>query len=196
GDPVAAVGSGIGAYLANAEQQLRDGHVLEPPNANAWNSLDAAWRVDATHPQTLMLTARLFDALGTLAERELRDGDAVGARTAFARARELDARRGGDGSVIVLLRKRLDEALGARIAALAAKPDRAGAQALLAGVAWLELAPARRQVLQSKLARLPATPSTAETQVVAAEVKPPEIDLIAVSRAEYARFANATGREA
>ncbi|MBK6924157.1 MAG: protein kinase [Thermomonas sp.] len=79
--------SGIGAYLANAEQQLREGHLLAPANGNAWDSLDAAWRVDATHPQTQMLTARVFDALADLGERSLGDGDLDAARTAFARAR-------------------------------------------------------------------------------------------------------------
>src|SRR5690606_33991997 len=30
---------GLSAYLANANQQLRDGRLLSPPNANAWDSL-------------------------------------------------------------------------------------------------------------------------------------------------------------
>ena len=71
------------AEFEDAEQQLRDGHVIAPPNGNAWDSLDAAWRVDATHPQAQVLTARLFDALGGLAEQGLRNGDAGTARVAF-----------------------------------------------------------------------------------------------------------------
>ena len=199
GDNPGVDASGIGAYLANAEQQLRESHVIAPPNANAWDSLDAAWRVDATHPQAQVLTARLFDALGELGERSLRNGDAGSARIAFERARQLDARRGGDGSAIALLRKRLDDALGARIDALGAIPDRAGAETLIAGSAWLGLDAARRQSLQAKVARLPATtPSAIATRAAAATVETPaaSIEMLAVSRAEYARFANATARAA
>ena len=190
-------GSGIGAYLANAEQQLREGRVLAPPNGNAWDSLDAAWRVDATHPQAQLLTARLFDALGELAERGLRNGDTGSARVAFERARELDARRGGDGSAIILLRQRLDDAFGARIDALIAKPDRAAATALLADTAWLGTDGARRKASQARLARLPAVAVAPATRIAAnAQAQPASIQLHVVSRSEYARFADATGRAA
>ena len=189
--------SGIGAYLANAEQQLREGRVIAPPNGNAWDSLDAAWRADAGHPQTHVLTARLFDALGDLGERSLREGDAATARTAFERARQLDVRRGGDGSAIALLRKRLDGALGTRFDALVAKPDRAGATALLANSAWLGIEAARRQSLQATLAGMSATPPTpAARAATASEAQPARIELHAVNRADYARFANATARAA
>ena len=94
---------GLAAYLANAGQQMRDGHLLSPPNANAWDSLDAAWRVNATHPQTQQLTAQLFDALAEASDRALRTGDVALSRTAFERASQLDSRRGGEGSAIALL---------------------------------------------------------------------------------------------
>lgn len=195
GETAAIDSGGIAAYIANAEQQLREGHVLAPPNGNAWDSLDAAWRVDATHPQTQVLTARLFDALADLGERGLRDGDLAAAHMAFERARELDARRGGDGSAIALLRKRLDAALAARMDALVAKPDRAGASALLAGTRWLGLDPARNQALQ---ARVDGMAKTASTTVIAAQAATPPasaaVDVHTVSRADYARFASASAR--
>ena len=193
-------GSGIAAYLANADQQLREGRVLAPPNANAWDSLDAAWRVDPTHAQTQVLTARLFDALAGLSEQGLRTGDNAAARMAFERARELDARRGGDGSAIALLRKRLDVTLGTRIDGLLAKQDSAGAAALLAGSRWLGLDATRMQALQTRVQANPrpsksasATASTVATTTVEAPVR---ITTLTVSRAEYARFAQATGRAA
>ena len=190
--------SGIGAYLANAEQQLREGRILAPPNGNAWDSLDAAWRVDATHPQAQLLTARLFDALAELGERSLRNGDLGTARLAFERARQLDARRGGDGSAIALLRKRLDGALSARMDALVAQRDRSGAEALLAGTRWLGLDAARSRALQAKAARLPASAAGSSTAVASnanGNGEPPAATgTRVVSRAEYAAFANATGR--
>jgi hypothetical protein len=192
----ASAASGIGAYLANAEQQLRDGHLLAPPNGNAWDSLDAAWRVDATHPQSQMLTARLFDALGELAERSLRDGNPDTARVAFERARELDARRGGDGSAIALLRRKLDAALTLRMDTLVAKRDRTGAHALLAGMRWLGLDPARSQALQARVDGMAQATTTAST-IASTAIRPAAgaaVDVRTVSRADYARFAAETAR--
>ena len=188
--------SGIGAYLANAEQQLREGHLLAPANGNAWDSLDAAWRVDATHPQTQMLTARVFDALADLGERSLGDGDLDAARTAFARARELDARRGGDGSAIALLRKRLDGALGKRLDMLVARQDRAGAEALLAGTRWLGLEAPRSAALQARVAGMAKAKATATTSAPAsaAPVAKAGADVRTVSRGDYARFVAETSR--
>ena len=194
--PPATDASGIGAYLANAEQQLREGHLLAPPNGNAWDSLDAAWRVDATHPQSQILTARLFDALAELAERSLRSGNLDDARVAFERARQLDARRGGDGSAIALLRRRLDAALVARLDALVAKQDRAGADALLAGTQWLGLEAARGKALQARVSGMAKTNGTASivatTKVTPAAASNPDVRTI--SRGDYARFVAETAR--
>ncbi|QIL20230.1 bifunctional serine/threonine-protein kinase/formylglycine-generating enzyme family protein [Thermomonas sp. HDW16] len=186
---------GIGAYLANAEQQLREGHIIAPPNGNAWDSLDAAWRVDATHPQTQVLTARLFDALSELAEQGLRDGDTGASHLAYERARQLDVRRGGSGSAMVLLRKRLDVALGERVDMLVTKQDRNGTEALLAGMRWLGLDAARSQALQAKAARLPASTASATATLPARNgSQATDTSVRVVSRADYAAFANATGR--
>ena len=186
--------AGISAYLANAEQQLRNDQLLAPANSNAWDSLDAARRVNPADPDMLMLSARLFDALGDSSERTLRRGEAIGARATFDRARELDARRGGDGNAIVMLRKRLEAALSARLAELIAKPDPDGARQFLADARWIGLDPARSQALQAKLAHLPATTATSVAATSAAARAP--VELLTVSRADYARFANDTSREA
>ena len=191
---------GLAAYLANASQQMRDGHLLSPPNANAWDSLDAAWRVNAIHPQTQQLTAQLFDALAEASDRALRAGDVAVSRTAFERARQLDSRRGGEGSAIALLRKRLDIALDARLQALLGKRDAAAARQLLADTRWLELDPTRTRALLARVDALgKAVPAatTAATVVAAPPAAPPApVTTIAVTRADYARFANGTGRAA
>ncbi|MFS8136769.1 MAG: bifunctional serine/threonine-protein kinase/formylglycine-generating enzyme family protein [Thermomonas sp.] len=185
--------AGIAAYLANAEQQLRDGRLLAPANSNAWDSLDAARRVNPTDLQMLMLSAHLFDALADASEQALRKGDAIAARVAFERARELDARRGGDGNAIELLRKRLDAALSARLDAIIAKPDPDGARQFLANSRWIGLEPARMQALQAKLGRLPANATAAlgGTSSAAARSRG---EFITVSREDYARFAESTSR--
>ena len=190
---------GLAAYLANAAQQMRDGQLLAPANANAWDSLDAAWRVNATHPQTQQLTAQLFDALAEVSDRALRTGDVALSRTAFERASQLDSRRGGEGSAIALLRKRLDAALDTRLQAVLAKPDAPAARQLLADTRWLGLDPLRSRALQARVevAGKAAPPATATTVVAAAPATPPApVATIAVTRADYARFANATGRAA
>lgn len=196
-DPLAE-GPSVAAFVANADQQLRTGALLAPKNANAWDSIEAAWRTNPTHPDTLRLTALLFDALANASERALLDGDLATARVAFERARQLDVRRGGTGASIVLLRKRLDTALEKRLTALLANPTaRPAAAALLADTnAWLGLDPARQRALQARIGA-PA-PRLAADPAVPAQAEPPTaaIELTTVTRGDYARFVAATGRQA
>jgi tRNA A-37 threonylcarbamoyl transferase component Bud32 len=191
---------GLAAYLANAGQQIRDGNLLAPPNANAWDSLDAAWRVNATHPQTQQVTAQLFDALAEASDRALRAGDVAVSRNTFERARQLDNRRGGEGSAIALLRKRLDAALDTRLQVLLGKRDPQGARQLLADTRWLELDPLRNRALQARIdvagASAPATTSAPTIVDSSPSTPPAPVTTIAVTRADYARFANGTGRAA
>lgn len=196
GDLNAATPSSNNAYLANAEQQLREGHLLAPANANAWDSLDAARRVNPADPQMLMMSAHLFDALGSASEQTLRRGEAIGAREAFDHARELDARRGGDGSAVALLRKRLDAALTARLGEIIAKPDPEGAKIFLTDARWIGLDPARIQALQAKVARLPVTTAAASAVASAEPERRAAVELLNVSRSEYSRFAEETARAA
>jgi tRNA A-37 threonylcarbamoyl transferase component Bud32 len=195
GDPLAANGGSVAAFVANAEQQLRSGALLAPANANAWDSIEAAWRTSPTDPDTLRLTAELFDALGNAAERALAEGNVAAARAAFQRAQQLDARRGGTGASILLLRKRLDAALERRLAALLAKPATRGeAATLLAGTRWLGLDAARQRTLQARVG--PASTQAVTVNAGSADSRAASTEILSVSRAEYARFANATGRAA
>lgn len=191
-----AAAASVAAFIANAEQQLRSGALLTPANANAWNSIEAAWRTNPTDPDTLRLTAELFDALGNASERALLDGDMAAARIAFQHAQQLDARRGGTGASITLLRKRLDGALERRLAALLAKPaTRASATALLADAGWLGLDAARQRTLQARVGPVSTKAATVVT-AKAVEVPVASTEIVTVSRADYARFANASGRAA
>lgn len=202
--PEASPGQGIGAYLANADQQLRDGQLLLPANANAWDSLEAAWKINPTNPIVQHLTAQLFDALAAGAETALRGGDLASARVLFEHAQTLDGRRGGTGEAIALLRGRLEGVQDARLTALLAKPDPQAATQLLAGSAWLGSSPARQTALKARIAKIEATaaPTTAGARaargsVAAAEparAAPSPVELVTVSRSEYARFAAASGR--
>ena len=185
------------AYVANANQQIADGRLLAPANANAWDSWDAAWRINATHPDVQLLTVRLFEALGEAATAALANGDANGSWSFFEHARRLDARRGGDGSAIALLRKRLEAALGGQLERLIGKRDRTAANALLAGAAWLVEDQARKRAWQARIDALPAKPgATVLPAVAVAAPAPAPVEILTVTRAEYARFADATGRAA
>ena len=189
-------GPSVAAFVANAEQQLRHGALLAPVNANAWDSIEAAWRTNPTDPDTLRLTAELFDALGNAAERALLEGDMTAARIAFQRAQQLDVRRGGTGASIILLRKRLDAALERRLTALLGKPaTRANAARLLADTGWLGLDAARQRALQARIGPASAA-SVATAAANAAETPAVAAEIVTVSRADYARFANASGRPA
>ena len=194
GDPLATGGS-VAAFVANAEQQLRNGALLSPANANAWDSIEAAWRTNPTDPDTLRLTAELFDALGNAAERALAEGNVAAARAAFQRAQQLDARRGGTGASITLLRKRLGATLERRLAALLARPATRGeAATLLADTGWLGLDAAHQRSLQARVG--PASTRPVTVNAGGAESRAASTEILTVSRADYARFANATGRVA
>jgi hypothetical protein len=183
----------VAAYLANAEQQLREGRLLAPRNANAWDSLEAAWRANPADPGGQLLTARLFDALAADAEAALAAGDAARARNAFQHAQQLDARRGGTGNAVVQLRGRLDRALDARLQTMPAGDGKA-ARALLADIGWLGLERNRLRALQSRANAI--TPASATAAATSPRDEPEEVATVTVSRAEYARFAEATGRAA
>lgn len=191
------------AYLANAREQLSTGQLLEPANSNAWDSLEIAWRSDATHPETLRLSALLFDALGDRAERAMRAGDTATARLAFQRAQELDTRRGGTGTAIQFLKARLNKALDERLTVQLAKPEtRKTAQILLDQAAWLAPDAARKRALQARVtAATGDTPASSASKsgnntATAPEPVAKAVTIINVSRADYARFAAATGRDA
>ena len=188
-------GESVTAFIANAEQQLREGRLLAPPNGNAWDSLEAAWRANPNDPQVHETTARVFDALAADARAAMVAGDAARARNAFQRAQELDVRRGGTGVAIAQLRGRLDQALDARLQALL-KTDPKTARALLVDSGWLALDANRRRALQARVdAAAPARATAASTTVVAGTATA-EVATLTVPRADYARFAEATGRAA
>ncbi|WP_297829262.1 bifunctional serine/threonine-protein kinase/formylglycine-generating enzyme family protein [Thermomonas sp.] len=199
-------GQGIGAYLANADQQLREGQLLAPANANAWDSLEAAWKINPTNPIVQHLTAQMFDALAEGAVHAVQGGDPATARSYFEHAQSLDTRRGGTGEAMVALRAKLDAALDARLTALLAKRDAASANALLAGTGWMGLPPARRSALLARIDALSATAATAgkperragaTPATAAGHATPAEaasVAIVNVTRAEYARFASASGR--
>lgn len=194
-------GQGIGAYLANADQQLREGQLLAPANANAWDSLEAAWKINPTNPIVQHLTAQLFDALAAGAENTLRSGDPIGARTLFEHAQALDTRRGGTGNAVAHLRARLEAILDARLTALLAKSEPQAASQLLADSVWLDSSPARKSALKARIdqAMAAVSPSgTSRNDARSASASnhpaPQPVHLITVSRAEYARFAAASGR--
>lgn len=198
GTDAAHLTTGLSAYVANAEDQLRTGRLLTPPNANAWDSVEAARLADPTHADTLRLTALLFDALGDLADRSLRGGDTATSRLAFQRAQTLDQRRGGTGAAITLLRQRLDKALEDRLNLQLARPEtRRTASILLGQMAWLGLSDDRQRALQARILAGGGPPPAATTaRAAAAPVATAPTAIITVQRADYARFAAAVGRGA
>ena len=189
-----AAGESVAAYLANAEQQLREGRLLSPPNANAWDSLEAAWRANPAAPDGHLLTARLFDALAADAEAAMAAGDTARARDAFQHAQKLDARRGGAGNAVAQLRGRLDRVLEARLHSLP-KGNAQAARALLADISWLGLEGNRLRALQARTNTVSPASATAATPTSTRD-QPQEVATVAVTRGEYAQFAEATGRAA
>ena len=206
GDPAgallrAAPVSNAERWVTKADEQVRRGRLGAPAGDNARDSLLAAQRSDASYLGLAAAVDRFVDASADAAVRGIRDKD-----DKLARARVRDAMKVAEatqrtGSAAVdELQSRVMQALLARIAASAAAFDQAGARQVVESARALGLP-------RSDLARLAARADDIPAPGEPLDKLPGDMVLVRnggtvfaasrrpVSRDEYARFANATGRE-
>ncbi len=191
--------------VAAAEAHLQQQRLIAPPGENAFESLMSAVEADAAHPRLSTAGAALVTALTERALAALKRDDATGAATAVQRARRVAERiplpRAGNTptpQAIARMETQLEQAVRARVAAAVKAFDRENAlrQAALAKQVGL---PAPRAAALLALARavpdsgqaLPGAPGwilvrSGERRLAIADGP--------VSRADYARFADSTGR--
>jgi hypothetical protein len=186
--------------VAAAERQLRARNLTAPPGGNAYESLLAAWKTDPGHERLPAVTSALLDALGDEAERRLRAGDERRAREYVRHAGELAA-RGGPASADAMgrLRSRMAKTLDARVDQAAKKFDRVAAQGAVDNARAFGLDAATIAALTTKVRKIPKSGEAVDADgnrlakignrmIVAGDSD--------ISRADYARFASATGRPA
>jgi hypothetical protein len=186
-------------YVIAAEQQVKSRNLTAPAGNNAYDSLLAGWKADASHQRLPTATAALFSAFGDEAERRLRAGDDKRARDYLQRAAELAKLSPGDGTSMARLHARAAAVLQARVDRAASKLDRAAAKRVVDSARALGLEAPAIAALDAKARTIPESGSVTpddglrlarigDRMIAAAESD--------VSRGDYARFAAATGRPA
>lgn len=187
--------------IAEMRRQLRQGSLISPTGDNAMESLVGAWRSDRSHLALPEATAQLLGALSRDIARRLADADDTRAADTLRRATALGYEAGDAAQAPMLaLHRDVEQALAARIDRAIDADDRRTAA---------------RSVAFAREGGLPA-PAVARLQARSEREPPLEVrfakdigDMVllrdgdrlfasmrrAVTRDEYARFSEATGRE-
>lgn len=187
--------------VVQGEEQLRAGKLMAPEGDNAGDSLLAAWQTDPSHLRLAVALDKVILAAGSEAARRLGDGEDTPARDLMGRTTRLaeqteraegEAMRGARDAILRAFNQRVDRA--------AAASDRPAA---LRGIDSLDKFGLGRQHVAALTARAKEIPTPGDSvadpsgdmrlmrtggDLVAASTRP-------VSRADYAAFAGATGRE-
>ncbi|GHE28379.1 protein kinase [Vulcaniibacterium thermophilum] len=181
--------------IAEARQHLAQRNLTTPVVGNAYVSTLSAWHLDSADPDVHALIGDLTDALAAEAARLLREGDPRRALEYFESARTLLLQTGSmDSPAQGRLRAEVVKAVKAYVDERAAdggiEPERVRALAR-----QFDLSPDQTRKL---LASAQATRARNADKGAAPRPEPGGFQVAPrpVSRAEYARFAEATGRPA
>jgi hypothetical protein len=189
-------------WVSAAEQQLQQHKLTSPPGNNAYDSLLAAWQAVAAHPRLAAAIGGLIDAFGDEADRRLRSGDDRQARDYLVRVNRLATQtQQTDSAAMARLRTRIGKALSTRIDQAAAKYDRDAATRAVDTARTLGLDAATVAALGKRAQAVPQAGDVIRDDPAGMRLVRVGDGMIAaarseVSRADYARFAGATGRPA
>ena len=196
----AAPVSPVDAHLADLERQSRAGRLVSPAGDNAVASLMAAWEADRSHLRLPDATATLLAALSREAAKRLRNGDDTQA-LALLRGAAATAARAGEAAAPAMqaLRRDIEQALATRIDAQAVEFDKVSAARSVAFARDAGLSASSVERLQRRVDAIPQPGSRFEDDIGDMVLLREGERLFAamrrpVSRAEYARFSQATGR--
>ena len=188
-------------YLADAEQQLRTGHLAAPAGANAFESLTRAWQADHEHLKFSPLAVRTFDAAGARAVALIEKGELAAASSLLTAARQHAVATGqADGDALRRVRTRVGDAVEVRIVDAVGEVDRAAAMASLTAAEAIGLDAATTARLRRQAMTIPDVAALAASVGGGARVVRGSDGIYAianapVSRAEYAAFVSATGHK-
>jgi hypothetical protein len=186
-------------FVAAAEQQLRAHNLTAPANANAYDSIVSASKADPSYQRVPVVATAVLGALGDEAGRRLRDGDDKRANDYLQRATSLANQVGlANTPAMAGVRQDTAAALQARLDRAVAKFDRAGAARTVDSARSFGVDANTLASMQAKAQRIPAIGSVVDDGMRLAKIGDTVIAAGRedVSRADYARFARATGRDA
>jgi hypothetical protein len=184
----------LDAGLENARVQMARGDLVAPEGDNAMESILAAWHADPTNPRVRESIDAFARAMGTRIVAHVRGNEDTRARELFRRADGFAQSTGQVGAPSqVALRESAARAAVARAEAAAKAGDQKGAMRAVTlagdfGLPAAALARLEKQVKAHGEMPRPANPvASADRGRGAVSVRP-------VTRGEYERFAQATGR--
>jgi tRNA A-37 threonylcarbamoyl transferase component Bud32 len=184
-----------------AEQQLSQQNLTAPADANAYDSLVAAWKLDPAHPRLAADIGRLLEALGAQTDRNLRAGNDQRAKDYLQRANQLATQtHQSDSASMAKLHAGVASALDARIDDAEKTFNRASALAAVDTARDLGVAPTTIAGFAARARRIPSAgdklPGDDHMRLVQVGDRIIAAAASDVSRADYARFVFATGRPA
>jgi tRNA A-37 threonylcarbamoyl transferase component Bud32 len=187
-------------WINDTERQLAARNLTSPKNANAYDSVLAAWRADPGHDRMGATLAAVIGALGEAMGQQLRSGDVARAREYLDRATRLAAQTAPLGNAaLASLHDTAAKALRARVDAAEKDMDRKDALAAASLASEFAGDKALADKLRARADKI-AQPgqSVAGDRAGVAIMQGSRGPFAAmrreVTRAEYARFASATGR--
>ncbi|MCD9047063.1 bifunctional serine/threonine-protein kinase/formylglycine-generating enzyme family protein [Luteimonas sp. MHLX1A] len=198
----AAPESEASTLMEDARRQLQQRRLVSPAGDNAYDSLVAAARIAPDHLELPQLSAQLVRALANDALRATKNGNDADARAQFERIATLVQATGPAGDDLTNeLQRDVTAALTTRIEAAARRFDRDAARRAVALAAPANLDTAARERLRRQAEAVPAvggvlTGDPARMTVVRSGDGAYALTRRHISRSDYARFAEATGRPA
>ncbi len=188
--------------LLQMQQQVQRGRLIAPDDDHAVASLLAAWRADREHMQLPKATDALFDALGDAATRAIADGHDAQTDLLLRAANRVAHEVGAPATQAQrTFRDTVAKALLARSQRAASQVDRTEAMRLVAQarLAGLSATTVERLAAQAvRIRDLGGRDAGNLEGMLLVEDGPRAFAAFRspVSRADYARFASASGREA
>jgi hypothetical protein len=195
----AAPASSAERWVVAADRQIRANRLTSPGNDNAYDSLLAAQKSDASYLALPAATERFIDAIGNDALRRIADNDIAQAGSQVAAAMRVAERtRQTTSPAVVRLRANVVRALELRIDAAAADYDHAAAAHTAANAKALGVDADETKRLAALAERIPKPGERIADAAGLVLVRDGDARFGAmsqpVSRDDYTRFTNATHR--
>ncbi|HEU0305672.1 MAG TPA: bifunctional serine/threonine-protein kinase/formylglycine-generating enzyme family protein [Lysobacter sp.] len=185
--------------IDTARKHIAAGRLTSPIGANAYTSVLEAWNADGTNAEVIAVVEELTDAFANAIAAQIRGRSDARARETHAMATALAQQTGTTASPAYRrLASKTESAVKARFEAAAKRYDREEAQRTTQLVGDFGLPPRLGKDFAGRIAKMPAMGASlpeggvlrASTDGAVAVSRNP------VTRADYARFVDATGRTA
>lgn len=200
GEP-AAPQSRAGHLIAEAQRQIQSRRLTTPSDDNAYDTLREVIAEDAQHLELAPTAAALVDALGQDAARRLQAGDAAGTSAAMERAIHIgELVAPAADAELAQARQQLASTMEEQVREAAQQFDRERAQRSIEPAAAIGLDAGTREQLAALVQAIPALGQTVPGDPGRMTVQRGgdgayALTRLHISRDDYRRFAEATGRE-